>query len=306
MAETTPETPATGTTPNSISALVGEPNGSQATQVPVTNPTTGTTDTGWFDTLPSGLQQEKSLASFKGKSIAAVAESFVNAQKSMGSRLPVPLPTDAPAVQAEKIARLQEALGRPASPDAYKINLPAYAEMGVPHDPELLSSFTSLAHKAGLTNDQVQTIVEWQAGQLAAQVQDPQKAIGECLTALEKGDEQTPGWGATTKRYLAVAKRAADAYFPPAVQTALEDAGFYNDPNFIRGLSKMGRALIEDNVLVGEEINTGSGGQTAQQELDAIMGDSKGAYFDARHPKHDDIVQRALDLRRFLMGQSQG
>ena len=50
----------------------------------------GNLEINWFDGLPDGLKAEKTLETFKGKPVSAVVESYVQAQKSFGSRLPVP------------------------------------------------------------------------------------------------------------------------------------------------------------------------------------------------------------------------
>ena len=101
-------------------------------------------------------------------------------------------------------------------------------------------------------------------------------------------------------KYVSLAKRAVDMHFNSDVAGRLEQAGFFNDPDFIRGFYAVGRSLVEDNILMGEEVETGGTGRSAQAELEALMGDPKGAYFDAMHPDHDKAVMRALDLRKFL------
>ena len=134
----------------------------------------------WFDGLPAGLKAEKTLESFKGKPISAVVESYVQAQKSFGSRLPVPLPTDKPEERAAKIQRLQQELGRPATPADYKFDLPAYEQLGLQANEAQLTAFKEAAHKMGLTNDQVREIVAWQAQQEAASQPD-RHAAASCL-----------------------------------------------------------------------------------------------------------------------------
>lgn len=273
---------------------------------PVTVPDAGgappvlPTDGAWFDTLPDGLRGEKSLEAFKGKPVSAIVESYISAHKSFGSRLPVPLPTDKPEDRAAKLAAIQGALGRPASHDKYVIQDPAYATMGLQKNEASLQSFLKAAHVAGLTNDQAQALVNWQANDATASAPDHAKAAEQCVEALTKGDENAPGWGSTFPKYVAIAKRAVDSQFPVEVQKALESAGFYNNPGFIRGMYAIGKELIEDNIIMGDEVDTTGHGTSAQKELDAIMADVKGPYFDGRHPRHDEFVDRALDLRRFL------
>lgn len=258
------------------------------------------TDGGWFETLPEGLRKEGSLQAFKDKPISAVVESYINAQKSFGSRLPVPLPTDKPEDRAAKVAAIQAALGKPAAPKDYKVVDPAYETMGLKKNEQSLNSFLEVSHRAGLTNEQVQALVDWQAQDALKSAPDHAADAEKCIEALRDGSEGQPGWGSTLPHYIAIAKRAADSMFPESVRQSLENQGFYNNPDFIRGMYQIGRSLIEDNILVGDEVNTTGTGQTAQKELDSLMADPEGPYYDRDHADHEKAVARALDLRRLL------
>lgn len=290
--------PNTGQSADASSVLSTSPAPVPSDAGPTPSPTSS--EGSWFDALPEGLRKEGSLQAFKDKPITAVAESYVNAQKSFGSRLPIPLPTDKPEERAAKVAKIQEALGRPAEAKGYKVVDPAYETMGLKKNEQSLQSFMEVSHKAGLTNEQVQALVDWQAQDALRSAPDHAADAQKCIESLRDGDEHNAPWGSTLPHYVAIAKRATDANFPERLREKLERDGYYNDPDFVRGMHGIDKSLIEDNILVGEEVDTTGTGKTLQKELDAMMADTKGPYYDNGHPDHDKYVQRALDLRRLL------
>ena len=264
--------------------------------------TTATPDSGWFETLPDGLKGEKSLEAFKGKPISAVVESFVSAQKSFGSRVPIPQASDTPEEKATKTAQFRAAMGVPASPDKYVVKQPAAEELGITWDPKLQTRILDFAHKQGLTNDQTQAAIDLAADVLKGDQPDYAADRDACIKMLTDGDETTPGWGSTTPRFLAVAKRTVDTMFPKGVMDRLNLSGLANDPDFIRGLYRIGKELGESGVIFPEHEMGGPGNEStsAQTELDKILADAKGPYYDSKHVDHDRLVEKALSLRRFL------
>ena len=268
----------------------------------VDTPPPASGDTGWFDTLPPGLQAEKSLETFKGKPISALVESHVNAQKLIGGSLRVPgkdaKPEDVQKFREEAWAKL----GRPESPDKYNVKLPAVEGVVIPE--ERFKAFLPVAHKLGLNDQQVEEIIKWDAGQAKADAPDHAKDFEKCMEALTKGDDNGPGWGSTTDRYVNTAKRTLETMFHPSVAAQIVASGVGNNPEFVRGLARIGMELIEDGLIIGEEKGLAGTDDTLLAELEKIMGaGQKGAYFDRSHPDHDKTVQRAMDIRAFLARQ---
>lgn len=262
---------------------------------------TSTPSQSWYDTLPPGLKAEKSLEAFKGKDIAALAESYVHAQRLVGGSIRVP-GKDAKPEDIQKFrAELLRHLGHPETPDQYTYQLPGVE--GVQYDDQTVKDFLSVAHKIGLTSEQVQAILNYDADRVARQGQERVGDPEKCLDALRQGDDMNPGWGSTTPRYVAVAKRAMEALFHPTSITRIIESGLGNDPHFIRALYRIGRELGAEGLITGEEEGSLSGATTsAAAELEKIMLDKKHPYWDAKHPEHEEAVNRVLDLRRFVYG----
>jgi hypothetical protein len=131
---------------------------------------------------------------------------------------------------------------------------------------------------------------------MASQV-DPAKAQSDCIATLEKD------WGAASKQLLGIARRTAQTYFDADTMQAVEASGLGNDPRFVKALAKMGKALVEEGLVVGdrEGMETEGGTNSLQTELDRMMSDTKGAYWNNRDPNHDAAVTRAESLRRALV-----
>jgi hypothetical protein len=120
------------------------------------------------------------------------------------------------------------------------------------------------------------------------------------MKALAEGDDNAPGWGSTTDRYVNTAKRTLETMFHPTVAAQIVASGVGNNPEFVRGLARIGKELIEDGLILGEEKGPASDGTGLLAELEKMMGDSKSPYFDRSHPDHDKTVQRAVDIRAYL------
>lgn len=255
-------------------------------------------ETGWFDTLPDGLKAEKSLETFKGKPISALVESHVNAQKLIGGSLRVPGKDAKP----EEVAKFREEawakLGRPESPEKYNVKLPSVE--GVEVSAEHVKAFLPVAHKLGLNESQVEEILKWDADQAKAAAPDHAKDYEACMKALTDGDDNGPGWGSTADRYINTAKRTLETMFHPSVAAQIVASGVGNNPEFIRGMARIGKELVEDGLILGEEKGIASDGASLLTELEGMMKDPKSAYFDRSNPGHEAAVERAMHIRQFL------
>ena len=280
------------------SALVTEPTtGATTTDTPAST-TTGAVpaSSSWFDTLPDGLKANPTLQNFKSKDIAAVAESLVEAQKLVGGSLRLPTDRDTPQDRAAKLEKIYSQLGRPEKADGYIINKPS-EDTGIPWDDKAAEQFRGIAHQLGLTQAQVEGLVQFDLQRsMNAQV-DQTQAFHSCMEILEQD------WGAASKQLLGISRRTAQTYFDADTMQAIEATGLANHPAFVKALAKMGKALIEEGMVVGdrEGMDMDGGTNGIQAELDRMMSDPKGAYWNQRDPNHDAAVTRAESLRRALL-----
>ena len=250
----------------------------------------------WFDTLPDGLKANPTLQNFKSKDIAAVAESLVEAQKLVGGSIRLPNDKDTPQERAAKLDKIYSQLGRPEKAEGYAINKPS-DDAGIPWDDKAVEQFRGVAHRLGLTQAQVEGLVQYDLQRsMTAQV-DQAQAFQSCMDTLEKD------WGAASKQLLGISRRTAHTYFDADTMQAIEATGLANNPAFVKALAKMGQALIEEGMVVGdrEGMEMDGGTSSIQAELDRMMGDPNGAYWNQRDPNHEAAVTRAESLRRALL-----
>lgn len=264
---------------------------------------TGTTATvaapssaSWFDALPDGLKANPTLQNFKSKDVAAVAESLVEAQKMIGGSIRLPSDKDTPQDRAAKMEKIYAQLGRPEKADGYKIAAPG-DDAGIPWDAQRAEGFKVVAHQLGLTQAQVDGLVQFDVQRAMASQGDMVQAHNECMQTLEKD------WGAASKQLLGIARRTAQTYFDADTMQAIEATGLGNNPTFVKALAKMGKALIEEGMVVGDREGMDADGSTTslQGELDRLMSDRKSAYWNNNDPDHDAAVTRAESLRRALL-----
>jgi hypothetical protein len=110
-------------------------------------------------------------------------------------------------------------------------------------------------------------------------------------------------WGAASKTLLGISRRTAQTYFDADTMQAIESTGLANNPAFVKALAKMGKALVEEGMVVGdrEGMDVDGGVNGIQAELDRLMQDPKSAYWNNSDPNHGAAVTRAESLRRALL-----
>lgn len=250
----------------------------------------------WFESLPDGLKANPTLQNFKGKDVSAVAESLVNAEKLIGGSIRLPNEKDTPADRAAKMEKVYAQLGRPATPDGYTIAAPN-ADAGIPWDAAKAEAFKTVAHKLGLTQGQVEGLTAFDIQRTMAGAVDQTAAYNTCMETLAKD------WGAASKQMIGLSRRTAATYFDQDTMAALDASGVSNDPRFVKALAKMGKDLLEEGLIVGgrEGLSEDGGVMSMQAELDKVMADPNGPYWDKAHPGHDAAVTRMSQLRQAVL-----
>jgi len=252
------------------------------TQSEVTTDTTteGATDESapWYSTLPEDLRDNPSITKYKTPE--DLARGKLNADKVIGyDRIPVPTEKSGPEVWDEVYARL----GRPENPDGYTFK----GIEGKPIDENLVKSFSPIAHKAGINQQQLSVIEEWWN---EAQTQAEQNYI-ESANKILKQQETTlrKEWG---NNYEAQKQLAYDAirkfggedaeYF---VQTGLAD-----EPMFVRLMNKVGKMTLEDSIGT-EGAAEFESATDIRKEIDEIRKNREHPFNIAKHPDHQQEVR---------------
>jgi hypothetical protein len=247
----------------SVGANGGNPSTSGGSVSAGAGAGTGATSVDWT----SGLNEDfKGFVQNKGwKDPTQVVDSYRNLEKLLGAPQDqvIKLPKEDDAAGWEAV---MNRLGRPATPDAYKLPVPE-GDKG-----EFAKWASDVFHKAGLSEKQGKAIAEaWNA-----QTLNMQSGAKEAYTA-KVTQEQTAlkkEWGAAHDQNMAVAQRAAREFgADPKMIDAIEGAiGLAATMKFFQNLgSRMG----ESSFVIGSQ-NGGNGPMTpaqAKSQITALKSD---------------------------------
>lgn len=201
----------------------------------------GTFEEGWIDALvPEDLRH---LGDYKPiLNVAQLAKEFGHAKTLIGRQGKGIMPLAKDAGPSEKAAYF-EALGRPKTPDDYKIAVPEGMEEM--YTPDVLQGPLHDMYELGLTQEQAQGMVAIdakRAQETLAQREASQKvAYDEGLKALKVE------WGDAFPQKMQQANAVIEQGVPAEKKDELLER-WGNDPDLVRALSKMGELLLEDTM----------------------------------------------------------
>lgn len=286
-----------------------EPTVAENTAVETTEVSASTPEPiGISEQLPEDLRDNETLAQFKD--VASLAKSYVEARSMMGGMVRIP-GQDAGTEQLEEfyskldqipglmrapnpedtdaMEQFYNKMGRPESADGYTLEAPE----GMEFDVEQQAAFRELAHKAGLTNAQVQQLKDFEA----QRIQASQEAQVVERQHAEKALQEI--WGNDMSNRLQGAKATFRHYseqYPEAAAQLEAVAG--NNPVLLMLMSEMGKTLTEAGTIQG--INTPQYGLSpteARAQIAEIMGNPAHAYFaEPGTQSHNEAVERMQRL----------
>jgi hypothetical protein len=147
--------------------------------------------------------------------------------------------------EAEKPKTEAKSPTAPTVPEKYDIKLPE----GVTLDPAELESFTPLAKELGLSNEQAQKVVDFEAARMqkfeAAQQAQFEKIQNDFKAETLK--EYGPKW----KEEQVYVAKGRDAFADADVRAILAKAGIQNEKSVIRMFAKIGREISEAKMVEG-------------------------------------------------------
>lgn len=267
-----------------------------------------TEETNFVNSLPEDLRAEPSLASIKD--VHSLAKGYVSAQKMIGSSVRIPGPDAAPEIKAEFYKKLSSVdnivklpdknnkeeldafytkMGRPATPDQYKIQV----QTAVPIDSNTVGEFQKFAHQLGLTNDQAQAMVQYDVLRTEQAAKQFEANKGQTVEFLKKE------WGNDYQARLETAKEITThfgAKYPEAVKDLLEGpAG--NNPVVLMMASELGKVYRESGIIQGERtLNFGITPEEARARIAEIKGNPNHDYYKTSGRAHDLAVAKVEEL----------
>lgn len=258
-----------------------------STQQP-TEPTSGKT---WKEAISQEYRSNPNIEKFT--ELDALAKSYINAVSMIGTDK-IPLPGK--SATDEQWNEVYNKLGRPESADKYKLEFKTDV---APVDENVIKGFAQNAHKLGLNNKQAQGILEFYKSTLEGSAKEMsvnmETAQADATNALRSE------WGRAYDDNLRKAADVAQTYLEPELlDTQLRDGSRLGDnPKIIKAFANIANLLSEDKII-GAEADNALQGRDVEKEINDLVGDKTGPYWNKSHPNHNKTVNQVLSLRELL------
>jgi len=244
--------------------------------------------TSWKEAISEEFRQDPNIEKFT--EIDALAKSYINATKMIGQdKVAVPNKNSTDDQWNEVYAKL----GRPESADKYALEMKSES---VAMDENAIKNFAEQSHKLGLNNKQAQGILEFYKNSMES---TQQQATIDTETAQSQSEQELrKEWGRDFDVKVNQAGALAKANMNPEVlDLTLQDGTRIGDhPEIIKGFAKIAGMLSEDKLVSTESENEGNA-KDIQSEINTIVNDTTGPYWNNKHPGHEKAVQQVYTLR---------
>lgn len=242
----------------------------------------------WKSSLPEDLAKDPTIAQFKD--VESLAKTVVHQQKQMGNRIPMPK-TD------EEYSELYGKLGRPDEPTGYEMKVPE--GMDAYFNENLMGEFRNVAHKIGLSQNQVNALMDYQASMVNAEMENMPAVLAAQKEQTENALKQE--WGIDYDKNIRAAQRALQVYGDPEIMELMNTAAG-NNPSVIKLFARLGAEVTEDMTQNTQNNNLAVSRLDAQDEIAQIYANNSHPYFNAAHPEHRAAVERVRQLHEKVYG----
>ena len=289
------------TVPVEKTSTEAQPQATQATVAnadtpapqPTQSTTSSTTQSTWKDSISEVYRNDPNIQKFTEAD--ALAKSYINAVRMIGQdKMIVPNKNFTEDQWEEAYIKM----GRPDSADKYSLDIKSDV---VPLDEQAIKSFQEQSFKLGLNNEQAKGVLDFYKNNMEAQTQ--QAKVDAETSQAQAQNLLRQEWGRDYDANIAKAKSLATANLAPEVfEMQLADGSRLGDNvDVIKGFAKIASMMSEDKILSTESENMDKS-EDIQTEIDQIMNDKNGPYWNKSHPNHDKVVQQVYTLREMLDG----
>ncbi len=281
------------TVPVEQTTTEAQPQATQATVAKADTPAPQPTQSTWKDTISEVYRNDPNIEKFT--EIDALAKSYINATRMIGQdKMVVPNKNFTEDQWEEAYIKM----GRPESFDKYSLDTKSDV---VPLDEQAIKSFQEQSFKLGLNNEQAKGILNFYKNNMEAQTQ--QAKVDAETTQAQSQNLLRQEWGRDYDSNIAKAKSLATANLSPEIfEMQLADGSRLGDNvDIIKGFAKIANMMSEDKILSTESENMDRT-EDIQTEIDQIMNDKDGPYWNKSHPNHDKVVQKVYTMREMLSG----
>ena len=281
------------TVPVEQTTTEAQPQATQATVAKADTPAPQPTQSTWKDNISEVYRNDPNIEKFT--EIDALAKSYINATRMIGQdKMVVPNKNFTEDQWEEAYIKM----GRPESFDKYTLDTKSDV---VPLDEQAIKNFQEQSFKLGLNNEQAKGILDFYKNNMEAQTQ--QAKVDAETTQAQAQNLLRHEWGRDYDANIAKAKSLATANLSPEVfEMQLADGSRLGDNiDVIKGFAKIANMMSEDKILSTESENMDRT-EDIQTEIDQIMNDKDGPYWNKSHPNHDKVVQKVYTMREMLSG----
>jgi len=249
------------------------------------------TSKNWKEIISEEYRKNPNIEKFT--EIDALAKSYINAVSMIGADK-IPIPSNSST--EEQWNEIYSKLGRPESADKYKLDVKSES---VPLEETAIKQFSENAHKLGLNNKQAQGILDFYKNSLEQTSRQSQIDLETSQANFEA--ELRKEWGSNYETNINKAAALAKANMDTKIlDLQLQDGSRLGDnPEIIKGFAKIANMLSEDSFISTESENV-SQAKDYQQEINSIVNDRTGPYWNKTHPDHDKVVQQVFTLRTMM------
>jgi|TARA_A100001515_G_scaffold97821_1_gene78737 hypothetical protein len=281
------------TVPVEKTSTEAQPQATQATVANADTPAPQPTQSTWKESISETYRNDPNIQKFT--EIDALAKSYINATRMIGQdKMIVPNKNFTEDQWEEAYIKM----GRPDSADKYSLDIKSDV---VPLDEQAIKSFQEQSFKLGLNNEQAKGVLDFYKNNMEAQTQ--QAKVDAETSQAQAQNLLRQEWGRDYDANIAKAKSLATANLAPEVfEMQLADGSRLGDNvDVIKGFAKIASMMSEDKILSTESENMDKS-EDIQTEIDQIMNDRNGPYWNKSHPNHDKVVQQVYTLREMLDG----
>jgi hypothetical protein len=163
-----------------------------------------------------------------------------------------------------------------------------------------MGEFRNVAHNIGLSQNQVNALMEYQANMVTAEI-DNQPSI---LAAQKEETESVlkQEWGIDYDKNIRAAQRALQVYGDPEIMELMNTTAG-NNPAVVKLFARLGAEVTEDMTQNTQNNNLATSRLDAQDEISDIYSNPEHPYFNGSHPDHRAAVEKVRQLHEKVYGR---
>ena len=234
----------------------------------------------WLDNLPPEVRTAPSLAKFKDAS--ALAQSYLEAEKALSSRVALPKEDSSD----EEWSKFYAKLGLPENGQ--------YLEHRVPEDEEYLKAYEDMFYSQGLSKRQGQKLLD----SMYKFSQDLQKRQQEELERVRSSNTEwlKSNYGNDFDTKMTVMQAALSKFGNKELANLVEETSYA--PALVDLLVKVGETLKSDSLVTGGTPAAKNDPKSALNEIKRLESDPEFMVKlgNKNHPGHESSVQKMEEL----------